>query len=400
MDKLISRQEALKRILEKWSFTPGTEVLPLAEALGRVPAGEYEAKESIPLVRASAMDGVAVAAARFAAGTPDTAVWKKGEDYVRADTGDDFDDLFDSVIRIEDVTMLPQGGFRLREGVAVTPGMNVRGSGSSLRKGAKLIEPGLPLRPTDLAALAMGGWDQVTVLRRPRIAFLPTGSELIPIGAPMQRGKNYDTNSLMVRLTLEEMGAECVPFPIVPDIPAALRNALHQALEEADVVILNGGSSKGGEDFNARLLDSEGELLFYGVSAVPGRPMGAAILRGKPVINLAGPALAAFYGLEWCIRPLVCRWLGLPLPKRVKVKAKLTAPFSGAAPMDMLCRMEVRRGKDGYSATPLQRGGADLPAMLRTNALYVSLVGDRNYAAGDEIEVELLRNIAELPEEE
>ena len=319
---------------------------------------------------------------------------------MRADTGDDFDDRFDSVIRIEDVTMLPEGGFTLRECVAVTPGMNVRGSGSSLRKGAKLIEPGLPLRPTDLAALAMGGWDRVTLLKKPRVAFLPTGSELIPVGAPMERGKNYDTNSLMVRLSLEEMGAECVPFPIIPDLPAALRNALYQALEEADVVIVNGGSSKGSEDFNTRLLASEGELLFHGVSAVPGRPMGAAILRGKPVINLAGPALAAFYGLDWCIRPLVCRALGLPVPERVKVKARLTGPFSGAAPMDMLCPMEVRRRSDGFAVTPLQRGGADLPAMLRTNALYVSPVGDRNYAAGDEIEVKLLRNIAELPEEE
>ena len=319
---------------------------------------------------------------------------------MRADTGDDFDDRFDTVIRIEDVTLLPEGGFRLREGVAVTPGMNVRGPGSSLWKGTKLIEPGLPLRPADLAALAMGGWDKATVLRRPRVAFLPTGSELIPIGAPMERGKNYDTNSLMVRLSLEEMGAECVPFPIIPDIPAALRNALYQALEEADIVILNGGSSKGSEDFNTRLLASEGEFLFHGVSAVPGRPMGAAVIDGKPVINLAGPALAAFYGLDWCIRPLVCRWLGQPLPERVKVKARLTVPFSGAAPMDMLCRMEVRRGADGYTVTPLQRGGADLPTMLRANALYVSPVGDRDHAAGDEIEAELLRNIAELPEEE
>ena len=128
--------------------------------------------------------------------------------------------------------------------------------------------------------------------------------------------------------------------------------------------------------------------------------MGAAILRAKPVINLAGPALAAFYGLDWCIRPLVCRWLGQPLPERVKVKARLTEPFSGAAPMDMLCRMEVRRRKDGFTVTPLQRGGADIPKMLRTNAMVISPVGDRNYAAGDEIEVELLRNIAELPEEE
>ena len=125
------------------------------------------------------MDGVAVAAARFAGQTPDTTAWKRGEDYVRADTGDDFDDRFDAVIPIEDVTMLPEGGFRLRPGVQVTKGMNVRGEGSSLRKGTQLIQPGLPLRPSDLAALGMGGWDSVTVLCRPRVAFLPPGSDRI-----------------------------------------------------------------------------------------------------------------------------------------------------------------------------------------------------------------------------
>ena len=185
----------------------------------------------------------------------------------------------------------------------------------------------------------------------------------------------------------------------IPDDPEALSTALHEALRDADIVILNGGSSKGDEDFNTRLLAAEGELLFHGVSAVPGRPIGAAIIGGKPVINMAGPALAAFYTLEWCIRPLVCHWLGLPVPERPRLKARLTEGFSGAAPMDMLCRMEVRRGENGYTATPMQRGKADLPAMLRTNAMVISPIGDRNYQAGEELEVELLRNIAEIPEE-
>ena len=399
MEKMTSRKDALAILFEKWAVPTQTEVIPVTEALGRVPVGEYTARHSIPVVRSSAMDGVAVPSSRFADGMPDTTVWQRGVDYDRADTGDDFDDKFDSVIRIEDVTLLPSGGIEIHEGVTVTPGMNVHGAGSSFREGTKLIDSGLPLRPCDLAALAMGGVLEVEVYKKPRIAFIPTGSELIPLGAPLHRGCNYDTNSLLVRLSLEEMGAEPVCYPIVRDDPEKLKEALHKALDEADIVIINGGSSKGDEDFNTRLLASEGKLLFHGVSAAPGRPMSMSIVNGKPVINMAGPALAAFYSLEWCIRAIVCRCLHLPVPEKQKIRGVLTKDFHGGSPIDFLCRCEVRRGENGYTITPLGRGQADLPATLRTNAMYISPIGDNNYAAGDELEVELLRNIAEIPVE-
>lgn len=400
MEKLTSRKEALALLFEKWTAPVQTEVVPVTEALGRVPVGEYTARHSIPVVRSSAMDGVAVPSARFAAGMPDTTVWQRGVDYDRADTGDDFDDKFDAVIRIEDVDLLPSGGIAIHEGVTVTPGMNVHGAGSSFREGTKLIDSGLPLRPCDLAALAMGGVLEVEVYKKPRIAFIPTGSELIPLGAPLRRGCNYDTNSLLVRLSLEEMGAEPVCYPIVRDDPEQLKAALHKALDEADVVIINGGSSKGDEDFNTRLLASEGEFLFHGVSAAPGRPMSMSIVSGKPVINMAGPALAAFYSLEWCIRAVVCRCLHIPVPEKQKIRGVLTKDFHGGSPIDFLCRCEVRRSANGYTITPFGRGQADLPATLRTNAMYISPIGDNNYAAGDKLEVELLRNIAEIPDEE
>lgn len=397
MEKFTSRQQALAVLFEKWTPLMETETIPVTQALGRIPAISYTAQHSIPVVRASAMDGVAVDSARFADGMPDTTAWQRGIDYDRADTGDDFDDRFDAVIRIEDVTLLPSGGIQIKEGVAVTPGMNVHGEGSNFRKGTKLNDSSLPLRPSDLAALAMGGVLDVEVYKKPRIAFIPTGSELIPIGAPLRRGCNYDTNSLLVGLSLEEMGAQPIRYPIVPDNPEQLKLALYKALDEADVVIINGGSSKGDEDFNTRLLASEGEFLFHGVAAAPGRPMCMSIINGKPVINMAGPALAAFYTLEWCIRAIVCRCLHIPVPEKQTIRGTLTKPMRGGAPLDILSRVEVHRSENGYTVTPLGRGEADLPAMLRTNAMLISGAGSQSYAAGDEIEVELLRNIAEIP---
>lgn len=397
MEKFTTCEQALAMLFEKWEPAVGTETVPVAQALDRVPVREYAALHSIPVVRASAMDGAAVQSARFADGMPDTSGWKLGEDYVRADTGDDFDDRFDAVIRIEDVTLLPGGGIQLKEGVPVTAGMNVRDTGSSLREGTRLNDASLPLRPSDLAALAMGGVTEMEVWKKPRVAFIPTGSELIAVGEPLRRGCNYDTNSLLVSLTLGQMGAQCVCYPIVPDDPERLKRTLHQALRDADIIIINGGSSKGSEDFNTRLLASEGEFLFHGVAAAPGRPLSMAIVEGKPVINMAGPALAAFYTLEWCIRPIICRCLHRPVPTGCTIRGKLTRPLRGGAPLNLLSRVEVRWTKDGYTVTPIGRGEADLPAMLRTNAMLILPAGGPGYAAGDEIEVQLLRDPAEIP---
>lgn len=392
-----TRAEALELLFSHWTPVPETEVLPLEEAVGRIAAETLYAKYNIPSVRASEMDGVAVISERFASGTPRPEEWKLGEDYARADTGDDFDDRFDAVIRVEDVDLLPEGGFRLHEEVTVEKGMNIRGAGTTIRKGVPLSEAGLPLRGSDLAAIAMGGHTEVRVIKCPRVTFIPTGSELLPLGEPMQRGCNYNTNGLMAKCMLREMGAEAEALPIIKDDPAALEAALHAALADSDIVIINGGSSKGDEDFNTRLLRKEGELLFHGVAAGPGRPMSIAVIQGKPVINLPGPAMAAFYGLDWCIRPIVCRCLGIPVPERRTVTGRLTSQMTGARHVDFLNRVEVTRKGEEYLLRPLSRGKAELPELLRSNALYVSPIGEGYYDEGTELTVELLRDPSLLP---
>ena len=398
MKDLITRSQVLDLVFASWTPSAQTEEIPLTEALGRIAAKAYTAQYNIPVVRASAMDGVAVRSADFANGLPDTTGWKLGEDFIRADTGDDFDDRFDTVIRIEDVDLLPNGTLHLHEDVTVEPGMNVRSAGSMQKQGAPLLTPGLPLRATDLTALAIGGYAQVEVRRRPRVAFLPTGSELLPLGTPLTRGSNYNSNALMASGMLREMGAEVSCHPIVKDDPEQLRQALREVLPQSDLVILNGGSSKGDEDFNTRLLAQEGKLLFHGVAAGPGRPMGIALIDNKPVVNLSGPTLAAFYGLDWCIRPMVCHFLGIPVPQRQRVKGRLLCEMSGARPMDFLHRVQVYRDGDGFVIQPLSRNTTDLSALLQSNAMFISPIGVGVYQAGTEIEVELLRDLSLLPD--
>lgn len=262
-----TRQWVMEQLFQHWNPEPETERISVEEALGRVPAENQYARHAILVVRASAMDGVGVRSADFAEGIPDTSGWQMGREFVRADTGDDFDDQYDAVIRIEDVDLDENGTLTIHPEVQVRPGLGVRPRGSMLREGELLVQANRPLRPVDLAVLVMGGVRDLSVYRKPRVAFIPTGSELIPAGAPLTRGKNYDSNSILVQGMLTEMGAEPVLYPIVKDDWQSLEEALDRALGQADLVILNGGSSKGGEDFNARLIPRPGDLPWSGGGA-------------------------------------------------------------------------------------------------------------------------------------
>lgn len=397
-DELPSRGEVCRRIAENWQPPLDSERIPVAEAYGRVPAADVAARVNIPLVRASTRDGVAVASACFADGAPDTSGWVLGRDFVRADTGDDFDDAFDAVITIEDVDLTVDGKLSLHEGVQVFPGLNVRGPGSTVREGDPLVRAFQPLRPKDLASLQMGAVDTIEVVKKPRVAFIPTGSELIAPGTPLSRGKNIDTNSIMAAETLRELGAEPLPYPIVMDEETPIEAAMNEALAVADIIVINGGSSKGDEDCTARLLHRRGDVLCHGTQAVPGKPLCVAIIDGKPVINLPGPFMAAYHGLEWCVNYVVRRALGLPIRQRPKLRCTLTQDLEASGHVSFLAIVEVARKRDGsgYLATP--HAFKDLPTWraIAANGQYMTPLNGF-VPAGGEIEVDLLCDLELIP---
>jgi len=436
-EDLPSRQWVLDAYRERWRPDLRTEAVPLASAAGRVLAQDYAALYDQPVVRASGMDGVAVKSAMFAEGTPDASSWRLGVEYVRADTGDDFDDAYDAVIPIEKVQINADGGLTIdlhacprRPGgpggpgpggpggvklsdancdpgckgkpvcdkkpeLPITAGFNVRPAGSNMRKGQPLAVAGTVLGPADLAVLAAGGHAEVQVRRRPVVAFVPTGSELVSLGTAPQRGQTIDSNSILVQAMLAQLGATTQLYPIVRDDRAALEHALDEALAQADIVILNAGSSKGGEDFNATLLEQKGELLCHWIAAAPGRPLAAALIGGKPVLNVPGPPLATYYVLDWCLRALIAQALGIAPAQRPTVQARLATDFGHPPFMQILSRFCVSKTPDGLVAQPLKMGAAAPTQMLTASAQYVNELGKPGrYAAGEVLELELTRNLA------
>ncbi len=391
MQSLPTRAQVISALFQQWKPDFQKETIPTDEALNRVLTEDVYSQVSIPVVRASAMDGVGVRSELFKGGLPDTSGWKLGEDFCRADTGDDFDDRFDAVIPIEQASISAKGVLTFDPDINVSPGMNIRLSGSIINNNELVGKKNRRLRSFDLACLAAGGVAEVEVYKKPLVAFIPTGSELVPLGTPLKRGNNIDSNSLLAKHMLREMGADPICFPIVKDDKAAAEKALNEALAQADIVILNGGSSKGEEDYNARMLEEKGVVLFHWVAAAPGKPMCVALIDNKPVINLPGPPIAVLYGLDWCIRSAVNRMLHLPAPRRQTIKGVLTEEISDPADMEILCMMDVQKNEDGYQVKQKPWRGGSMTDSLSAGAIYITKLGLSGHKAGEILEVELLR---------
>ena len=388
-----SREDALRDFFEAWEPPHPTELVTLDDAPGRVSATATFSKIALPVYRASMCDGIAVRSADFADGLPDTNSWHLGADYVRADTGDDFDDAFDAVIMIEKAAIQADGSVVLDDDVTVSPGGNVNPAGSTIKVGDPLLEAGVVIRPSDLAALALGGQSMVEVLRRPNVAFIPTGSELVPAGTQPLRGQNIDTNSLMVKHMLVEMGAKPLVFPIVRDDKERLREAFKAALSQADIIIVNAGSAVGQEDFNVSLIEECGKVVHHYIAAVPGRPLMLAVAEGKPVVVLPGPVIAAYYGTDWCIRAVVARWYGVGMPRHRSAEAYFAQDFSSMASMANLTKLDLALDDQGrYVAKPKNFKGGQMAQALTSNAQRVSPLGEAHIAAGQPVTVELLRD--------
>jgi molybdopterin molybdotransferase/putative molybdopterin biosynthesis protein len=397
-----SRAEVLEKLFSLWKPVPQTETVPIEAACGRITACDILSRMTLPEVHSSARDGIAVKSAACLPGVTDYPEWKEGVDYARADTGDDFDDRYDAIIQIEDITFLKTpsqagSGVRLPPGLSVTPGMNVFERGNMIFEGETILEKGLPIRPCDMGALARGAvWD-VPVVKKPVVGFIPTGTELIPIRQEPKRGENIDTNSIMAQHLIADMGAVPRLFPIQKDDKAGLESILKEALSVADVVVINGGSSKGGEDYNARILSEMGSLVCHGVNAAPGRPLAIAVIDGKAVVNLPGPMLAAYFGLDWCVRAIVSRALGVPVAKRPVVRARLagngvsrTAPPSRQLPpgFEFLTRVIVTRTAEGWEAWPVPFDRVDGKRTQGFHGGQCAIKGSD--APGSEVDVELL----------
>ncbi len=387
-----SRHAAVRCLMERWRFERRTERIAVSDACGRIAARTVRALHRLPSALASNMDGIAVRFADFEHGTPDIASWKRGEQWQFCNTGIAMPDGFDTAVAIERAEVSPDNA-TLRFIEAPTERFECTTEpGASLQEGDVVVRAGEELSPTLLSALNMGGHDRVDVIARPRVAFIPSGNELVPAGTPLPVGKNVESNAVMACAKIEQWGGEPVRFPIVSDDPKLLMEALNKAAEEADVVIVNAGSSKGSDDYTCELLEEHGEMLCHEVEQGPGRHCSFSLLGETPVIGISGPPIGAEFTLDFFVKPFVDLYLSRPLSFPPTVRARmLDEGGPGPEHITIVKRVVVRRTEDGgfvawtlvNDKRPVLRGCA------RANGVVSVGPGHPGWLVGDEVEIEL-----------
>jgi putative molybdopterin biosynthesis protein len=392
----------------------GEERIPLEEALGRITSEPIWAYLSSPHYHAAAMDGFALRA-RDTSGASDRApvTLEVGSEATYVDTGDPMPEWADAVVPIEHVEAVDGGGDRLhwksiRLRNALAPWTHVRAMGEDMVATELVLPAGRCLRPVDLGAIAGCGHPSVQVWRKPRVAILPTGSELVPVGSAVKAGQILEYNSLVLAAQIETWGGSPTRFPIIPDDHKQIQAAVRSAAESYDLILVNAGSSAGSEDFTARVVQSLGDLLVHGVAVRPGHPVILGMIHRTeqrdthgapariPIIGVPGyPVSAALTG-EIFVEPLLSCWLGRQALEARTIQAVMTRKVHSSLGDEEYLRVTVGRVGDRVIAAPLTRGAGVITSLVRADGVVRIASGIQGIQAGEEVTVQLYCSLSEI----
>ena len=384
--EVLDRDEAERRWRERIAVeTLGGEEVSLQEALGRVLAADVRAEVDVPGFDRSNMDGFAVRAEdtfgaseeepvrlRCNAETIPTGIAPRQEVEAGSTsaiaTGGMLPRGADAVVPVEH-TDLEDDGRTVVMRRACVPGAAVSFAGTDMGLGETVLFAGTRLSSRETGVLAAIGRDRVPVVRRPKVAILSTGDEIVQPGEPMSPGLVYDSNGRILADAVREIGGDPHFLGAFRDDEAALRSALAKALDFADMVLLSGGTSKGEGDLNARVVgELEPGILVHGVALKPGKPICLAAQGTKPVVILPGFPTSAVFTFHEFVAPVLRELAGLPRDRREAVPAKLALRVvSERGRIEYLLVGLVDRPEGGLSAYPMGKGSGSVTAFSRAD---------------------------------
>jgi putative molybdopterin biosynthesis protein len=401
--EVVSAEEARRRFAARIDCSPlAAEGLALAAALGRVLAADIVAPVDAPPFDRSNVDGFAVRAADTVGASDRVprrltlnaevvacgvapAVEVKAGTATAIGTGGVIPRGADAVVMIEQTELIEDAvapAIDVRR--AVGSGQYISFAGSDIARGETLLRKGARIGSREVGMLAACGLAAIDVVRRPRVAVLSTGDELVAPGRPLPPGRVYDSNGAIIAAAISETGGEPVPFGAVPDDEAALERAMRAALESCDMVVLSGGTSKGAGDLSHRIVSRLGKpgIVIHGVALKPGKPLCLAVIGDKPLIVLPGFPTSAIFTFHTFVAPIIRARAGLPPEAAKAVTARVPVRIASELGREEFVLVSLVTSADGLIAFPIGKGSGAVTAFsqadgfLAIDALATSLDAD------------------------
>jgi putative molybdopterin biosynthesis protein len=368
--------EEARRIFLDRASTKGLlrhEIISSVEAVGRITASSVTARFSSPPFHVAAMDGIAARAENTFGTTVDRPKRLKiGQDAFYVNTGNILPPNTDAVIMIEYVTEIDEETIEIES--AAFPWQHVRKVGEDIVATELLFAQNHKITPCCVGALLGGGVFEVAVKEKPRVAIIPTGSELIryqDLGPHnLAPGQVIESNSAILSNLVNACGGVHVSHPIVPDEYDLIRDAVDEAVTKKNhIILMIAGSSAGSEDYSAKVIGELGEVLVHGVTMMPGKPTILGIIKGKPIIGIPGYPVSAIMAFEQFVQPLICRMLGSREPMRDTIPIRLPKKIPSKLGIEEFVRVKLGKVGDTIVATPLPRGAGSITTITEADGI-------------------------------
>jgi molybdopterin molybdotransferase/putative molybdopterin biosynthesis protein len=416
--EVVSADEARVLFENHLDLSPlAAESVSLADALDRVLAHDVVAAVDTPPFDRSNVDGFALRAAdTVGANDGNPKIFKLNPEVIACGdapklavargtattiaTGGVIPRAADAVVMIEHTELVEEGGPRIELRRAAAPGQFVSYAGSDIARGETLLRRGTRIGSREIGMLAACGLGKVDVVRRPKVAVLSTGDELVAPGEALRPGGVYDSNGAIIAAAVAEAGGEPLAFGAFPDDAAALEKAVRRALAESDMVVLSGGTSKGAGDLAHGVVSRLGKpgILVHGVALKPGKPLCLGVAGGKPIVVLPGFPTSAIFTFHAFVAPVIRARAGLPPEAAQTLSARVPVRVASELGRKEFVLVSLIGTEKGPVAFPTGKGSGSVTSFSQADGFLEIDALASALDAGSSAEVTLIGTAVQAPD--
>ncbi|MGL5279786.1 MAG: molybdopterin biosynthesis protein [Cetobacterium sp.] len=386
---------ALEKYFSEISFDFKSEKISVLDSIGRVTYKAVYANYCSPTYAASAMDGIFIFSEKIKEATDVTPVYLKENDFKYVNTGNPLDlSLGDCVVMIEELIELEDGNFKIIKNAK--PWQHIRPVGEDIVAGEMLIKSKHKISPQDLGALITGGIKEIEVYKKPMVAIIPTGDEVIDIFKEEFKEKSViDCNSYIFSAQIKEWGG--IPYiqEKLKDNYTEMKKKLNELSKNYDVLVVNAGSSAGSKDYTKNVIEEIGEVVIHGVAIKPGKPTILGKINGKPVIGIPGYPVSAYLAMDIFMKPLLEKMTNI-FNVESFIDGKLGKSIVSSLKHKELVRVTLHKNKDEYIVMPLARGAGITTSLSKADGILEIPKSVEGIGLGERVKVRLLKPLKEI----